>query len=879
MRLKRVFVLAAMLVATVATAAAQQLTMSIKGEPVEDPTDLDASAYFPETDENDNICALLKVTTTNPLNNELVLEVGGLGVTKRVEQPNGEIWFYLPAQVKNLHFSCYGYTKPAPVVAKFKPGKVYRLTIHTDATFQTVQNAVLNYGYLKMRVEPADAMIFLGKSTDYELVTQQAVGGFFSEQLNFDTYYYRIEHPLYKAIEGKVEFNKSTSELGIVLEPNYSYLTVESNPSGATVIIGGRIVGKTPCKLNERYPAGDLEVRLTKEDYHMFQTSVTVEGNGELQTVRFELQPRFANVTIICDDPAADILIDDVKKGVGTWSGTLSSTSSHRVESRRKGHHPQSISVSVKDGESVECRVPAPVPLYGAVAFESSPERATVEIDGKVVGTTPHLQQLLVGDYKVRISKEGHISQSFDIKVEHNQNQVITKTLQKGKVKVPVNIYCTDSNAAIYINGSLKGTGSWNGTLEEGTYELRTTRDNHKDGLREVTFDGAKLLAGAKQSENATTAPKQTISVPAPVLKVGGVKVECSDWADIYCQGPGESRYTLVGMSPYEQRNLPAGTYSFYASKSGYRNSETKTVVIEDGDFETITLKLRREPVWDKIVDFTGGIIYDIERWNDDYHGFDNTIFLEPIVGLPTNSQYMRMGANLGIFFDDDSGRTGIHSSFSLNGSNEDWAVNVGPLFRLNDSYDDVEWQTYLGLGVSRNEYCIENGQKWYLSGEAGVRVNFHELSEYQALSLSSVSLGAQYYGGNWFPTLGVSLWPGLLFTADQDNDICWVAEAMMSAGDGFQFGGSFAYMPSRLGWYTSLLFPDGDTTDSTTFTTGPVFSWLDGAFSAYAGVGTINDYFGVDFGLRLSYGYSMSLGMMLNGDMAFVTLGFGYGF
>ncbi len=38
MRLKRVFVLAAMLVATVATASAQQLTMSIKGEPTDKRT-------------------------------------------------------------------------------------------------------------------------------------------------------------------------------------------------------------------------------------------------------------------------------------------------------------------------------------------------------------------------------------------------------------------------------------------------------------------------------------------------------------------------------------------------------------------------------------------------------------------------------------------------------------------------------------------------------------------------------------------------------------------------------------------------------------------------------------------------------------------------
>ena len=82
------------------------MTMTLDGEVVLQPQDMDPTSYYPVRDANDNLCALLKVTVTNKLKNPLVLETGGLAVEKREERVNGEIWFWVPYQVRNLHFSC-----------------------------------------------------------------------------------------------------------------------------------------------------------------------------------------------------------------------------------------------------------------------------------------------------------------------------------------------------------------------------------------------------------------------------------------------------------------------------------------------------------------------------------------------------------------------------------------------------------------------------------------------------------------------------------------------------------------------------------------------------------------------------------------------------
>ena len=414
--------------------------MSIKGEPVEDPTDLDASAYYPETDENDNICALLKVTTTNPLNNELVLEVGGLGVTKRVEQPNGEIWFYLPAQVKNLHFSCYGYTKPAPVVAKFKPGKVYRLTIHTDATFQTVQNAVINVAFLKIILNTEGAVVSLGRTVECEMISRPLEGKVFSERLNYDTYYYKVEHPLYETLSGKVEVGQGLADLHLELQPAYGYLSVDSSPSGAELFVDGKMVGTTPWQSDERYGRGEVELRLVAKDYYPLRKDVTIVGRGGVEKMHFDLKPQFGTVRCTCDDAEAEIWVDEVYRGKGSWTGRLGSFAQHIVEARKAGHMPQSVAVNVVEGESVECRVGAPVAMYGVLEVQTKPELCNITVDGKAVGTSPNIVQLLVGTHKVTLSAAGYESLTTEVTVEHNGTAMLHKELTKALQSTPAAI-------------------------------------------------------------------------------------------------------------------------------------------------------------------------------------------------------------------------------------------------------------------------------------------------------------------------------------------------------------------------------------------------------------------------------------------------------
>ena len=412
---------------------AQDLSISVSSELTEDSNDLDAKVYFKKYDQNDNVCAIIKVRLTNELRNPLVLEVGGLSVVDRVEKESGEVWFYVPAQVKNLSFLCKGYTAPPLIPVRLKEGTVYRITLDPDAVYEVVTNAVLSTAYLKIKLNEPDAVISLGKTRNYERLTQNIEGQSFATKLDYGTYYFRIEHPLYEPYEGSVVLNGSTPQQQITLTPAYSHLKVTSSPSGATVYVDNRRVGVTPCTLEERLPRGKISLRLDLADYHTVRESVTIEGKGSVQTVSYTLKPSFADITLTCPDKEAEIWIDQQMVGKGSWSGRLGSSFRHYVETRRAGHLGQSVEFAVVDGESKTIELKAPVALYGTLELISDPMDCTVEIDGKLLGeTTPYIGQVLVGDHTITLSKSGYQKATFPITIAHNQTTTIEKNLKKG---------------------------------------------------------------------------------------------------------------------------------------------------------------------------------------------------------------------------------------------------------------------------------------------------------------------------------------------------------------------------------------------------------------------------------------------------------------
>ncbi|MBR5830446.1 MAG: PEGA domain-containing protein [Tidjanibacter sp.] len=499
MILRRVIMIAMALVVGV-SAVAQEHTMSISESPVEDATDLDARAYFPRRDVNDEVCALLKVTPTNPMKNKLILEVGGLGVVDRVEQENGEIWFYLPARVKNLRFSCAGYTTPPAIPVNFKSGYVYRLTIYTDAIVQSVQNAVLSATFLKIIVNVEGAVVSLGRTAEYEMVSKNLDGKIFTQRLNFGTYHYKVEHPLYETTSGTIEVKAGLADQHINLKPAYGYLNITSSPSGASLYVDGKKVGTTPWSGEERFGRGRVEVKIQTDNYYPLRQEIAIAGKGEAEKFHFDLRPQFGTVECVCDDAEAELWIDEEYKGKGRWTGPIGSLSQHILEARRAGHQSQSVVIAVKEGESATYRVGPPVALYGMLELQTTPELCEIKVDGKAMGTTPTILSLLVGKHKVELSADGYQTDAFEVEIAHNQTSALAKTLKVKSVSTPTSALAPAPTAAkTYKVGDLYDDGVKKGVVFEVSADGKSGKIVSLEESQQywATYDVHKNATGA----------------------------------------------------------------------------------------------------------------------------------------------------------------------------------------------------------------------------------------------------------------------------------------------------------------------------------------------------------------------------------------------
>ena len=437
MMTKRILILTSLLLLPF-LCPAQGLSMSSDGKIVYVPTDIDARVNYPVRDFNDRLCALVKVTVVGKMEYELTLDLGTTMqfIERKDMQDIGEVWFYIPAGARRMTFKCPGY-KPIEImdVPAFQPGGVYRITITAESKGTYVTNAVAKSNYLKVKL-PEGTRFSIGRTREYELSSEILSSGDFSMRLDYGEYYYRAENGLYETKEGILSVDDNSDVRMIEMIPAYSYLDIRTEPSGASVFVDGELVGTSPVSVPDKLRRGTVSVTAQKDLYYPNEINYSVPVDTKRHTVTVILSPQFGTVECRCEDPEAELWIDNRKVGTGTWTGQLSSRSSHYLEARKEGHMSRSLNFDIVEGDTVTQTIGRPEPLYGSIEVLSEPSGAVVKVDGKQVGTTPFiLNEVFIGNHRIELSKDGYELYAADFTLDHNQYLPLNYTLKKNEVK------------------------------------------------------------------------------------------------------------------------------------------------------------------------------------------------------------------------------------------------------------------------------------------------------------------------------------------------------------------------------------------------------------------------------------------------------------
>ena len=182
---------------------------------------------------------------------------------------------------------------------------------------------------------------------------------------------------------------------------------------------------------------GTYTYRIISKNYHESEGRIVLSTNNGKHIEQVTLRPNFARITLNVSLDA-DIYVNDEKKGTGTWNGILTS-GTYSIECRKEKHKSSFETITVEEGKDVTYTLKAPEPITGVLSLFSSPLRAAITIDGKPAGETPSIvENLLIGEHKVTLSKNGYKSATIDVIIKENETTEHNVTLQPGEEKQPV---------------------------------------------------------------------------------------------------------------------------------------------------------------------------------------------------------------------------------------------------------------------------------------------------------------------------------------------------------------------------------------------------------------------------------------------------------
>ena len=310
--------------------------------------------------------------------------------------------------------------------------------------------------------------------------------------LSNGSYNYLISADNYHNEAGTFSVGDAPIFMNVSLKPAYGWVTVESTDvlKGASVYIDNIYIGNVPVK-SDILASGEHSIKIVKNLYHPHEATITIKDNETLKYTP-SLSANFATVTLSTAN-GAGIYVNDKYKGTTTWTGDLE-TGLYIFEARKEGHRPTTLSkeISAKP-QKQNITLESPTPITGYLNLTTSPTMASVKIDGKEIGESPLMEELLIGSHTVTASKKGYKVEEKTFTIKEGETTILPIALQEDIEPAKLSIYSTPGNADVYIDNTYVGETDTSKYVEAGTHKIKIKKSGYKKHTEKLTLTGGQL--------------------------------------------------------------------------------------------------------------------------------------------------------------------------------------------------------------------------------------------------------------------------------------------------------------------------------------------------------------------------------------------------
>jgi formylglycine-generating enzyme required for sulfatase activity len=375
----------------------------------------------------------------------------------------------------------------------------------------------------------------------------------------------------------------------VALERLPGRVAFDTGGVAATLAVDGRTVGALPGEYE--LPAGTRELAVTAPHFAEERLRFVVTGGGERQSLKVELEPVFARVTVTSVPSGATVWADDRELGTtpleteldaGRYTLAIVHPQFRRFESPLTVVAGQPLAVG-----PVELGMPD-----GRLVVNSKPTGADVSIGGRYRGRTPLTVGVPPGmPQDVLLTLAGHAPATQSVAVESRAERRIAVELRPmlGEVRVKGE----PADAILYVDGASRGPANQVLSLPAAPHVFEVRKSGLEPFRATVTPQEGRTqviefaLKTAGEARIAAMPGQQSTSLGQPLVLVSGGRFTM-----------GSPRREPGRRSNETERQVELRR-PFYISRFQVTNREFREFRAQhlSGIFKDESLDLERQPV------------------------------------------------------------------------------------------------------------------------------------------------------------------------------------------------------------------------------------------------------------------------------------------
>ena len=351
-------------------------------------------------------------------------------------------------------------------------------------------------------------------------------------------------------------------------------LAVNSDPEGATVMLGGEELGVTPLR-RDGIEVGDRILLIHREGY-VDNTQMVTISPGRTATATARLVRMTGTLVVKTDPVGAWITVNGEARGETIRDGLVISPlviGSYAVRAELEHYHPAERSVAVRYNATDEVNLTL-TPKPGAIFVSSTPSGAEIWIDdvlqrGKV--TPVKITPVDPGRHTVRVRKGDYTVPDTTVTVPPERTVMITRNLAPTVIESPTP--SRSSGGGQSVSGPLSGMEFAlipAGSFMMGSPSDESGRDSDEGPQHRVTISSFYMMT----TEVTQGMWREVMGSNPSHFKGDNLPVESVSWNDVQefltklnRRDPGKG-YRLPSESEWEYA-CRAGTTTKYHSGNG----------------------------------------------------------------------------------------------------------------------------------------------------------------------------------------------------------------------------------------------------------------------------------------------------------------------